>query len=146
MLVQLHLDPNDKQLRQFGLVAIAALGVVGGLVWWKNGLFGLDFGDHARTVSYALWATGALSALFSWVAPRANRPLFIGLSLLAFPIGWVVSHLALAFLFFGVLTPLALLFRLLGRDALARRWDPDADTYWTDLPSDPEPKDYFRQF
>lgn len=146
MLVQLQLRPDDRQLRQFGFFALVAFGILGGIVLWKNGLFGFDFGARAQTVAYSLWAVGFVSALFSLVAPRANRPLFTALTLLAFPIGWVVSHLALAILFFGILTPVAIAFRILGRDALARAWDPNAKSYWTDLPQNAKPEDYFRQF
>ena len=146
MLAQLNLQPTTRQLRQFGFIGVIAFAVLGGVVQWKGGLFGLDFGESQKTVTHALWLAGGLSALFSFVWPAANRPLFTALSLIAFPIGWVVSHVVLAFLFFGILTPLALFFRLVGRDALARTWDPDQKSYWVDMPPQPEHRDYFRQF
>ena len=146
MLAPLHLQPTTKQLRQFGFIAVVAFAVLGGGVHWKGGLFGLDFGESTKAVTYAFWVAGGLSALFSLVWPAANRPLYTILSLVAFPIGWVVSHAVLAFLFFGLLTPLALFFRLIGRDALARTWDPDRKSYWVDMPQQPSRRDYFRQF
>ena len=39
----------------------------------------------------------------------------------AFPIGWTISRLMLAALFYLVFTPMALVFRLMGRDALHLR-------------------------
>lgn len=146
MLVRLDLRPERKQLRQFGWVALVAFGFLGTVVLWKGGLFGASFGASTRTVAYAMWSLGALSAALSLVRPEANRPLFVALGVLAFPIGWVVSHVVLAVVFFGVLTPVGLLFRLLGRDPLERRFRADRQSYWVDLPEVDDEKDYFRQF
>ena len=146
MLVKLDLHPDRKQLRQFGFIALAAFGLLGGVVLWKGGLFGTSFGDSGPAVAYALWGVGVLSAIFSAVWPKANRPLFVALSVLAFPIGWALSHVVLAVMFYGVLTPVALLFRVIGRDPLTRKFEPDKKTYWVDLPEITEKKDYFRQF
>ncbi len=91
-------------------------------------------------------ALGGASLAFSLLWPPGNRPLFVLMSLVTYPIGFVVSHLALAILFFGVLTPVGLLFRLLGRDPLARRFEPDQPSYWVSLPRVTSKRDYFRQF
>lgn len=146
MLVQLNLKPATKQLRQFGFVALVAFGVIGAVVIWRGGLFGLDFGEAAYRVAYVFWAVGIASAIFSLVLPNANRALFVALIVLTYPIGVVVSHLVLALLFFGILTPVALLFRVIGRDPLARIFEPDRKSYWSDVPEVTETKDYFRQF
>ena len=60
--------------------------------------------------------------------------------------GQVLSHVVLAVLFYGLLTPIALFFRLIGRDPLKRRWEPEQKSYWVDLPEAFDKKDYFRQF
>ncbi len=146
MLAQLNLQPTTKQLRQFGFIAVVAFAVLGGVVHWKGGLFGFDFGESTPAVTYAFWVAGGLSALLSFVWPKANRPLYTILSLVAFPIGWVVSHAVLAFLFFGILTPLALLFRLIGRDSLERSWETNRKSYWVDMRPPRDNRDYFRQF
>ena len=149
MLVELNLNPDAKQLRQFGFIALGAFAVIGAVVLWRGGLFGLSFGEATQSVAYVLWGLGIMSALFSLLWPLANRALFVALVVLTFPIGLVVSHVVLALLFFGILTPVALLFRLIGRDALERKLDRERESYWTDLPEAPEnidAKDYFRQF
>ncbi len=131
MLIAFHLRPSRRQLRQFGWIAAAAFP-----------LLAFVFG-RAELVLVAL---GVASLVFSLVWPPGNRPLFVLMSLISYPIGFVVSHVALAILFFGVLTPVGLLFRLLGRDPLARRFEPDKPSYWVDLPKVSSKKDYFRQF
>ena len=131
MLVSLQLRPSDRQLRQFGWIAAAALPALAFL--WDRGLL-------------PLLALGVVSLLFALVWPAGNRPLFIAMSLVSYPIGFVVSHVALAIFFFGILTPVGLLFRLLGRDPLARRFEPDRPSYWVELPKITSKKDYFKQF
>ncbi len=48
------------------------------------------------------------------------RWVYIGWMILAFPIGWTVSQVMLAVMFFGLFTPIGLVFRLIGRDPLHR--------------------------
>lgn len=146
MIATLNLLPDERQLRQFGFVAFAAFGLLGGVVLWKGGLFGISFGAFAPRIAYVLWTLGILSAVLSLVWARGNRLLFVLLGVVAFPIGWLVSHVVLAVLFFGVLTPIGVLFRLLGRDPLERAFEREKPTYWVDLPEVTDKRDYFRQF
>ncbi len=144
--LELNLNPDARTLRQFGWIALGAFAGLGALVLWRGGLFGLDFGRATGPVAGALGSLGALAAAFSLVAPRANRPLWIALTLAAFPIGYAVSFALLAIVFFGVLTPVSLVFRLIGRDALRRRFDPAAKSYWIERSDDTPLERYFRQF
>ena len=145
-MIDINLRPDQKVLKQFGLIAVAGFALLGGLVFWRNGLFGLDFGATARPVAYSLWGIAGLSGLFSMVAPRANLPLYVGLTVLTYPIGYVVSHVIMGLVFFGMLTPLALIFRLIGRDILHRRFDQSAKSYWSDWKPAKDTRRYFRQF
>ncbi len=52
----------------------------------------------------------------------------------------------MALLYYGLFTPVALIFRIMGRDALDRRFEPDAATYWTKRKPVTDRKQYFRQF
>jgi hypothetical protein len=146
MLAQLNLRPDRKQLREFGWVALVAFGILGGVVLWKGGLFGVSFGARTPAVAYGLWSLGVVSALLSLLWPSGNRPLFVVLSTVAFPIGWILSHTVLAIFFYFVLTPVGLLFRLIGRDPLERAFDSERKSYWVDLPEVKHKRDYFRQF
>ena len=49
---------------------------------------------------------------------------------LTMPIGMVVSRVLLGALFSGLFTPVGLFFKLIGRDALARRYAPEQASYW----------------
>jgi hypothetical protein len=59
-------------------------------------------------------------------------------------LGRVVSPIVLGLVFYGVFTPVALVMRLAGRDAMHRRWDRDAPTYWVDRDPPGPPDDSFR--
>ena len=48
--------------------------------------------------------------------------------------------------FFGLFAPVGLIFRLIRRDALHRKFEPEAPTYWVPRPKITDPKRYFRQF
>jgi hypothetical protein len=61
------------------------------------------------------------------------------------PIGWIVSHLLLGVLFFGLFTPVGLVFKLIGRDALARRYAPERASYWESKPGARDIRSYLRQ-
>jgi hypothetical protein len=77
--------------------------------------------------------------------PAVMRPIFIAWLAAAFPIGWVVSRVLLLVLFFGVVTPIALLFKMQGRDVLKLRRGND-NSYWTPKPQPGGLASYFRQF
>ena len=66
--------------------------------------------------------------------PQCVRLIYVGWMILAFPIGWTVSQIILAAIFLGLFTPISLVFRLLGRDALHRVRQSGLDSYWLPKP------------
>jgi hypothetical protein len=74
------------------------------------------------------------------------RRVWIGMMMGLSPIGWVMSHLILAIIYYLVLTPVGLVLRALGRDPLHRRFEPEAKTYWIDRGEEPAVERYFRQY
>ena len=63
-----------------------------------------------------------------------------------FPIGFVVSKLVMATAFYAVLTPLALVMRWTGRDALVLKRPVGAKTYWSEKTQPADAKRYLSQF
>jgi hypothetical protein len=58
-----------------------------------------------------------------------------------------VSPIVLGLLFYVIVTPVALLMRLLGKDPLRLRREPDAVSYWIDrMPPGPAPESMKNQF
>ncbi len=145
-MLQINLRPGRQELRQFGWIALIGFGVLGALIFWHKLPMAHLTGDASTTVALVLWGIGGVSALFSTVVPPANRPLYVGLIVVTYPIGYVLSHVLMALLFFGLFTPVGLVFRLIGRDSLHRRFEPDASTYWMPHRPPDTMKRYFRQF
>lgn len=145
-LIALNWSPDQRVLRQFGWIACAA-GVLGGVLVWRGWWLTWLVDDGGRVaVAAAMAAIGVGSGVASLLRPSINRPLFLLLSLVTYPIGFVVSIVVLAVLFFVVITPVAALLKLLGRDPLLRRFDRNLRSYWVDArPARPK-EDYFRQY
>lgn len=59
----------------------------------------------------------------------------------------IVSPLVLGTMFFLIIAPWALVMRLAGRDALARRYEPNRPSYWIErTPPGPKPESLKNQF
>jgi predicted membrane metal-binding protein len=122
--------------RSFGLV-IAAFFVI------------VTFWPLVRAQPVRWWAL-ILAAIFAvlavlWTAPLAPlNKAWIKLGILLYRI---VSPVVIALLFYLTVTPIALLMRILGKDPLRLRRDPDAVSYWIDrTPPGPAPESMKNQY
>ena len=145
-LVEVNFNPDTKTLRQFGVIAFVGFGIVAALAYYEQLIFAFGLGEAREPVAIGLAAVGTLALLFSLLAPKANRFLYVGLTLLAFPIGFVLSYAIMGTLFFLVIGPIAVLFRLFGRDSMHREYDPRAPTYWQDAKPARDKESYFHQY
>jgi hypothetical protein len=130
-------DPPRKTLRQFAGLWIASFGA---LALWQA----LARGHNAQAI--VLGALALTVGPIGLVRPEWLRPVYVGWMVLAFPIGWTVSHLVLALLFYGLFTPIGLVFRLIGRDPLQLRRSAGARTYWSAKPMPVDVRRYYQQF
>ena len=78
--------------------------------------------------------------------PSAIRWLFVGASIAAFPIGWVMTQAVLAVMFYAVLTPVALIFRWRGRDELQLRHRSEQAGFWITRSTERDVGSYLKQF
>lgn len=137
-MVQLDMNPSEGKLRQFGQIAPFMLLLIACILRWR---FGLPMSGLAT-----FCIIGVLIFILSRLSTKLVKPVYLTLILIGFPIGWVISHLIMLLFFFGIITPLALVFRLFGRDALHRRWDSKCESYWTEHPKCDRVERYFKQF
>jgi MFS family permease len=91
-------------------------------------------------------AIGTTAALVSLVAPRGNRVLYVGLTLLAFPIGFVLSYVIMGTLYFLIIGPVAVVLRLFRRDSMHRGYDASASTCWSTARPARDKESYFHQY
>lgn len=145
-LLEINFNPDSKTLRQFGIVAFFGFGSLAALAYREQLLFSFGLGDARVPLTIAFGVLATVAAFFSAVFPQANRVLYVGLTLLAFPIGFVLSHVIMATLFFLVIGPIAVVFRLVGRDSMNREYDSNASTYWSDARPPRDKASYFHQY
>jgi hypothetical protein len=145
-LVEIDFNPNTKTLRQFGVIAFVGFSVLAALAYYEKLVFSFGLGEARMPLVMTFAGLGTIALLFSLVAPKANRILYIGLTLLAFPIGFVLSYLIMGTLFFLVIGPIAILFRVFGRDSMHRGYDPSAPSYWQAAEPARDKESYFHQY
>ena len=129
--------PPAKTLRQFAGLWLVCFS---GLAAWEGFVRG-----HAN-LAVALAVLALTIGPLGLVLPRFIRPVFVAWMVLAFPIGWTVSQLILALIFYGLFTPISLIFRLIGRDPLHRARQPALESYWTPKATPTDSRRYFKQF
>ena len=107
-VVELDWHPSRGVLRRFGIAA-ALLFAWFAFSSYRHGL--------PSSLSAAFGACAAMCVAFSWRKPTWNRPLYLALACLSFPLRWLLAWAALILLFFTVLTPVALVVRRLRNQA-----------------------------
>ena len=145
-MIDINWKPGRKDLRTFGLIAFVAFAVVGAGFYWKGGPFLNLEPETDAAVAKVLWVLSPVCGLLALVAPAVLLPLYVTLMAISLPIGWVISHVLMGAMFYLVLTPIGLVFRLMGRDPMHRKLDRNAGTYWIRRPEHIDPKRYYRQY
>lgn len=135
-----HLPPVYKLLpsdRSFGLLFTLVLGGLGVYTQYKGGL---HFG------AMAFYATSSLLLLISFLVPRLLTPFNKAWFWLGQTLGKIVSPFILGIIFFLLITPIALLGKLFGRDEL-RLKKRHISSYWIERkPVDSAPESFKYQF
>lgn len=125
--------PTD---RSFGFTFAVVFALIGGWLTWKAHRFGVGF-----------LAAAGLFALIAIVAPKLLHGLNVVWMRFGALLNQVVSPIIMGVIFFGVFAPVGLLFRLRGRDALRRKFEPESTSYWIPRdPPGPDGKSLPRQF
>ncbi len=135
--MNINWTPHHDTLKAFGAGSLLGFGGLGAMAWWRWDMPGL-----AGTCVGA----GALCLMCGLFFPRAARALYLGTILLCFPVGFVISHILMAILYYGLMTPIGLIMRALGRDPLQRTIDHDAPTYWQAHPPPRSAERYYKQY
>ncbi len=145
LAVSLAFNAEQPRRRQLAGAAFP-LGLLGAWAGARAALgAGLD-GPTTRAVFTAIGGlVGVAGGALVLASPSTGRALYRGWMLAALPIGWTFSMGVLAIAFYGVITPVGVAMRLVGRDPLHRRFDRAAGTYWSPRRPARDPSRYFRQ-
>lgn len=120
--------------RRFGFTIAAALGIFAVLEMYK----GAD-----KLLCVALFAGSVGVAVIALGFPKSLRPLNAGWLRFGEILGRFVSPIVLSVIFFGLVTPLAIGFRLFGRDELHLRRRATG-SYWIDRSAHSPSRDSFK--
>jgi hypothetical protein len=135
-MIAIQWNPSTKQLRQFaGIWFPAFCALVGWSIGHKTG--------HWSEVEIG-WVLAGVLSVGGLVLPALIRPIFVGLILLTFPIGWVVSHLLLGLIFYGLVTPMGYILRISGHDPLQLK-KPGGNSVWKTSVGKTDATRYLRQ-
>jgi hypothetical protein len=130
---EIDLRPPHRTVRQFA-----------GL--WLLLCCGLAFRQYLAGAQVAVYVGAGGVGLLGLVKPAWLRPVYVALMLVTLPVGWSLSHLLLALVFFGLFTPLAWILRLIGRDPLGRRLEPARQSYWRPRQAPADVSRYFNTY
>jgi carbamoyltransferase len=133
-LIELPRAPSERELRWFGCILAAALVMVGAICF-----------KGAPTVAYGFWVAAVTSLVVYYAVPPVRCPLYLAWMYAAYPVGWVLSHVIMAVLYYGCVTPIGLVMRLFRYDPLQLRRTERA-SHWHQRPTPPPVERYFRQF
>lgn len=132
-LVELNWNPSHRQLRQFGVLCLILLPILGWL-WSAN-----------STAIAILAGVGAVIAATAAVIPQLVSPLFVGLMLITIPIGLVIGELAMFLIYVLVFLPIGIAFRVMGRDRLELKLNREQASYWRTKSQPKSVASYYRQ-
>ena len=110
---------TQKELRHFGLLVGAIFAVIG--VW------PLVF----RSEPLRLWALGpgGLLILLGAILPQALAPIHKGWMWVGHVLGWINTRILLGIVFYGLVTPIGLVFRLMGKDTMRQVFAKNSASY-----------------
>ena len=118
---------DTKELRNFGLLIGAIFNLIG---LWPM----VVRGEQLR-----LWAVAVGSALmiFGVLVPRSLAPVHRGWMRVGHALGWINTRILLSLIFYGLITPIGVVFRMLGKDTMRQAFSDASATYRVNRQSRP---------
>jgi len=138
-MLKIDFNPPKDQLCQFGAIALGGFTLIGAIAT-------LQFGAPPVVGHVCLALAAVLGLLGAMELTGPIKPFYVGMMILAWPIGMAISMVLLSLIYYGMFTPVALFFRLTGRDPLERKLDPNAKSYWVARETQRSPASYLRLY
>ena len=136
-----ELPSSPRDLRKFSITVGIAF-----VILWAIFAYAIPYLFGKGGSLPILWQIGVGLAVVGTILPAVVKPLFYAWMTMALALGYVMTRVLLTIFFFLVLTPVALVFRIIGRDALHRKLDRDAHSYWIEKEYLIEDRSRFEKF
>lgn len=130
-----ELPPNT--VRWFGLSLGAMFQCFAVILW-------LRFSANVPAIALSLF--GLLLTTVYYAFNSLQQPIIRAFFKVTWPIAVLISTFCLAILYYGIVTPIGLALRILGRDPLTKSFEPESRSYWCDTQKSSKTDDYFRQY
>jgi hypothetical protein len=137
-------SPERTELRKFAwslIIGFPCLALVFFLAKWikTHEVPALDF-------FLKLGGIGAAIGIVCLAVPLIARPLYYIWYGIAGVMGLIMGNLIFCVMFYLLFTPIGLVMKLMGRDALNLKWQRTSASHWIDAPPAPSADHYFSQF
>lgn len=138
--LQNEIEVTPKKVRDFGWVIFAVIGVIVPVfISWRNEWIITD-------LMLILFGIGLLVLIPCLIAPNLMRPVYRGWMTLAVLLGLFMTKVIITLVFYGMMTPIGLLRRLLVKDPMGLRINKEKQSYWVEKEHSPTPESYEKQY
>ena len=114
-----NIKSKKNDIRNFGLILGAVLIAIVMLLFWKE------------KQSYdILMIVGIILCVTSLILPVILQPFYFVWMTFAVIMGWIMTRVILSLVFYGIITPIGLFSRLVGKEFLNLKLNKTENTYW----------------
>ena len=114
-----NIKSKKNDFRNFGLIIGAVLIAIVMLVFWKE-----------KQSYNILMIVGVALCVTSLILPVILKPFYFAWMTFAVILGWIMTRVILSLIFYGIITPIGLLSRLVGKKFLNLKLNKKENTYW----------------
>lgn len=149
-MISIDLKPKDNILNQFRWISLMGFFLLSFPLMKVLNLFGLVLSKHQEyKIAGFCILLGIIVFLIGTINVRWLKPIYIGLILVFYPLGFVVGNALLFLIYIGIFIPIGMVFKIMGRDELNIKRcikSKNPDSYWKKYHPKREAKSYYRQF
>ena len=110
---------SRRELRSFGLLVGGVFSIIG---FWPLIVRGESLRIWALALGASLIVPGVLF-------PSVLRPIHKWWMRVGHVLGWINTRILLGLVFYGLITPMGLFFRLIGKDSMSQNFSESSTTY-----------------
>ena len=114
-----NIKTNKEEIRKFGFLIGGVLIAISIFMLWK-----------ALTYYQLVFVIGISFILLGLITPIILKPIYIVWMTFATILGWIMTRVILAILFYLIVTPIGLIARIFGVKFLDLSWNDNVKYYW----------------